>query len=253
MPDRHVVKHAPVFLAAAACACATLLAGCATERLAAAAPQGVDLSGEWRLNTNLSDDLARLDELKALPQRSAPPSRNPGGFGKPGGARPGVPMGPGGLDPGGGGENLTRVLYEQSTDLPGSASDSVPAPPAGPKGSHPEGATRLLDAPELITLSQAGAKVVLKSMSDGTTEEYTAGEQRTIPFGQTEADRTSGWREAAFVVITKARKGPSKEDDFALDSEGHLIFATLVTHVKKGPIDFKRVYDRVPAGQRSSN
>jgi hypothetical protein len=46
-------------------------------------------------------------------------------------------------------------------------------------------------------------------------------------------------------VVTKAKKGPSKEDDFALDSEGHLIFATLVTHVKKGPIDFKRVYDRV--------
>ena len=46
-------------------------------------------------------------------------------------------------------------------------------------------------------------------------------------------------------MITKAKKGPSKEDDFALDAEGHLIFATLVTHVKKGPIDFKRVYDRV--------
>jgi hypothetical protein len=82
-------------------------------------------------------------------------------------------------------------------------------------------------------------------MADGTTEEFTAGEARTIPFGKTEADRSSGWRDAAFVVITKAKKGPSKEDDFALDSEGHLIFATLVTHVKKGPIDFKRVYDRV--------
>ena len=61
-------------------------------------------------------------------------------------------------------------------------------------------------------------------MTDGTTEEFTAGEQRTIPFGQTEADRSSGWRDAAFVVITKARKGPSKEDDFALDADGHLIF-----------------------------
>jgi hypothetical protein len=175
-------------------------------------------------------------------------------------------MGPGGLDPGGGGENLTDnttrpgsgltpVLYEQSTDLPASASDSSPPPP-GAKGDRQGGTTRLLDAPELITISQTGAKVVVKSMSDGTTEEYTAGEQRTIPFGQTEADRTSGWRETAFVVITKARKGPSKEDDFALDSEGHLIFATLVTHVKKGPIDFKRVYDRVPGGpvgQRAPN
>jgi hypothetical protein len=214
------------------------------------------LSGEWRLNTNLSDDPGRPD-LNDLPQKGLPPTRNPGGFGKPGGARPGVPMGPGGLDPGDGGENLTDttrpssgltpVLYAQSTELPRSASDSgPPSPPPGPK-ARPGGATRLLDAPELITISQSGSKVVVKSMSDGTTEEYTAGEQRTIPFGQTQADRSSGWRDAAFVVITKARKGPSKEDDFALDSEGHLIFATLVTHVKKGPIDFKRVYDRVRA------
>jgi hypothetical protein len=260
MPDRHLAKPARFLsAAAAACACATLLSGCATERLVAAAPQGVDLSGEWRLNTNLSDDPGRLDELKTLPQRNAPPGRNPGGFGKPGATRPGVPMGPGGLDPGGGGENLTDdttrlgsgvtpVLYEQSTDLPASASDSSSPAPPGPKSDRQGGTTRLLDAPELMTIAQSGAKVVMKSLSDGTTEEYTAGEQRTIPFGQTEADRTSGWRETAFVVITKARKGPSKEDDFALDSEGHLIFATLVTHVKKGPIDFKRVYDRVPGG-----
>jgi hypothetical protein len=256
MPDRDFAK-ATALLATAACACAALLAGCATDRLVAAAPQGVDLSGQWRLNTNLSDDPGRLDELKDLPQKGLPPSRKPGGFGKPGGNRPGVPTGPGGLDPGGGGESLTDatrptsalipVRYAQSTDLPGSTSDSGP-PPSGPKGGRPGGAARLLEAPELLTISQSGAKVVVKSMSDGTTEEYTAGEQRTIPFGPTEADRSSGWRETAFVVITKARKGPSKEDDFALDADGHLIFATLVTHVKKGPIDFKRVYDRVPGG-----
>jgi hypothetical protein len=103
----------------------------------------------------------------------------------------------------------------------------------------------MLAAPALLTISQAGSKVIVKSTTDGTSDEYTAGEQRTIPFGQTAADRSAGWRDNYFVVITKAHKGPSKEDDFALDGDGHLIFATLVTHVKKGPIDFKRVYDRV--------
>jgi hypothetical protein len=103
----------------------------------------------------------------------------------------------------------------------------------------------MLSAPELLQISQSGTKLIVKSMADGNADEYTAGEARTIPFGQTQADRSAGWRESAFVVITKAHKGPSKEDDFALDSEGHLIYATLVTHVKKGPIDFKRVYDRV--------
>ena len=38
-------------------------AGCATSRLASLAPEGVNLSGEWVLNTNLSDDQESLDAL----------------------------------------------------------------------------------------------------------------------------------------------------------------------------------------------
>jgi hypothetical protein len=243
-------------LTAASASVAAMLTSCAaTDRLVTSAPQGVDLSGQWRLNENLSDDPARIEEPKELPPRAPSPGRNPGGFGKPGTTIPGRPTGPGGIDPGGGGENLTStgvgatgfvpVLYAQDAALPASASDSDPARPAGRRAGRDGTVSSMLSAPALLTISQSGGKIVVKSVSDGSSDEYTAGEQRTIPFGQTEADRSSGWRDTAFVVITKAHKGPSKEDDFALDSEGHLIYATLVTHVKKGPIDFKRVYDRV--------
>ena len=272
----HLEFNTRLFLVTAASAgLVALLTSCASEgRLVAATPQGVDLSGQWRLNENLSDDPGRIEEPKEAPPKTPSPGRDPGGFGKPGTTMPGMPRGPGGIDPGGGGENLTSTgtgsgglahassgpaygssglahgssglvpaLYAQDAALPSSASDSGPARPAGkPKGGT---VSSMLNAPALLTISQSGGKLVVKSVSDGSSDEYTAGEQRTIPFGQTEADRSSGWRDAAFVVITKAHKGPSKEDDFALDSEGHLIFATLVTHVKKGPIDFKRVYDRV--------
>lgn len=265
-PHTDRLRKAQPLLATTACAfVATLLASCATSSgaLVTAAPQGVDLSGQWRLNENLSDDPQHIDEPKELPPKTPAPGRNPGGFGRPGTTLPGVPQGPGGIDPGGdpgsGGDNLTStggtasgrpmglpglmpVLY-QTTDLPGSASDG-PAKPAGKPAGHDSGVSHMLDAPPVLTISQSGSKIIVKS-PDGTTEEYTAGEQRVIPFGQTEADRSAGWRDAAFVVVTKAKKGPSKEDDFALDSDGRLIFATLVTHVKKGPIDFKRVYDRV--------
>jgi hypothetical protein len=254
--DRSRKAHLILVTAASACM-AALLTSCATDRLATATPQGVDLSGEWRLNENLSDDPQRIDEPKELPQKTPSPGRSPGGFGKPGTTMPGMPQGPGGIDPGGpggGGENLTQtggpatglvpVLYTQDAALPSSASDSGPAKPAAKTGRDSV-VSHMLDSPALLTISQSGGKLVVKSTSDGSAEEYTAGEQRTIPFGQTEADRSAGWRESAFVVVTKAKKGPSKEDDFALDSDGHLIFATLVTHVKKGPIDFKRVYDRV--------
>ena len=262
-PHADPLRKARLFLASAASALvAAMLTSCASSdgRLAAAVPSGVDLSGQWRLNENLSDDPQHIDEPKDLPPQAPAPSRSPGGFGRPGTNGPGMPNGPGGIDPGGngpGGEDITRaaapasgfvpVRYEQDNSLPSSSSDSGPAKPPGAAGGRGSAVGHMLDAPQRLTITQTGGKLVVKSDSDGTSEEFTAGEQRTIPFGPTEADRSSGWREAAFVVITKAKKGPSKEDDFALDSDGHLIFATLVTHVKKGPIDFKRVYDRVRA------
>jgi hypothetical protein len=257
-PHAESLRKAPLLLASAASVLlVAMLTSCASSdgRLVSATPSGVDLTGEWRLNENLSDDAQHIDEPKDkdLPPQAPAPSRNPGGFGRPGGSMPGVPNGPGGIDPGGGpGENISRaappssglmpVSFGQDNSLPASSSDS--GLPAKPSAGHESAVGHMLDAPQHLTITQSGGKLIVKSDS-GDTQEFTAGEQRTIPFGKTEADRSSGWRESAFVVITKAKKGPSKEDDFALDEEGHLIFATLVTHVKKGPIDFKRVYDRV--------
>ena len=254
---------ARLLLVTAASACvAAMLTSCASEKPTAAMPAGVDLSGEWRLNENLSDDPQRIDEPKDSPQKTPAPSRSPGGFGKPGTTMPGMPQGPGSIDPGAGGpgdptgDNLPQngaptgpggfvpVLYTQDATLPSSSSDSSSSKPSA-KSGRDSVVAHMLDAPARLSITQTGGKIVVKATNEGTSEEYTAGEQRTIPFGQTQADRSSGWRESIFFVITKAKKGPSKEDDFALDDEGHLIFATLVTHVKKGPIDFKRVYDRV--------
>ena len=254
MPHAEPLRKAPLLLASALMV--AMLTSCASSdgRLVTAVPAGVDLSGEWRLNENLSDDPQHIDEPKDVPLQAPPPNRNPGGFGRPGSTVPGSPSGPGSIDPGSGpGEDITRatapsagfmpVRYEQDSQLPPSSSDS--GPPAKPPGGQGGPVGKMLYAPQRLSITQSGAKLIVKSDDTGTSEEYTAGEQHTIPFGSTEADRSSGWRDSAFVVITKAKKGPSKEDDFAMDSEGHLIFATLVTHVKKGPIDFKRVYDRV--------
>jgi hypothetical protein len=252
----------PLLGTVACAALAAWLTGCATERLGSTAPQGVDLSGEWRINWNLSDDPGKPgDEEKDQGPRPSDHSGHGGrggggGFGKPGGG-PGGLGGPGagGLDPGGGGDltnndsrqsGLLPVLYSAQSDdaLPSTSSDTPRSAPAKKSGIRP-GVAHMLATPELLTISQSGPKVVVKSNADATADEYTAGEATTIPFGSASADRTSGWRDSVFVVITKPKKGPSKEDDFTLDSEGHLIFATLVIHTGKGNIDFKRVYDRV--------
>src|SRR5438046_1360707 len=75
----------PVSIAVCSLAClvATWVAGCATERLDAAPPSGVNLTGEWKFNPNLSDDPDR----PAQPDQAAP-QRAPGGHRRHGGGSP---------------------------------------------------------------------------------------------------------------------------------------------------------------------
>jgi hypothetical protein len=69
------------------------VAGCATDRLDAAAPSGVNLTGEWQLNVNLSDDPDKLgpDPDKTTPQRAPGTHRGHGGGGGRGGGGGGMP------------------------------------------------------------------------------------------------------------------------------------------------------------------
>ena len=72
-----------------------------------------------------------------------------------------MPQGPGGIDPGGGGENITQnagagtglmpVLYAQDSALPGSSSDSGPAAPAA-KPIRDSVVSHMLDAPQHLSI-----------------------------------------------------------------------------------------------------
>jgi hypothetical protein len=81
------------------CLIAAWLAGCATERLAAVAPNGVNLTGEWKFNPNLSDDPDKLADPDKAPQRAPGSHRGHGGGRGGGGGMP--PMGPTGGTGGG--------------------------------------------------------------------------------------------------------------------------------------------------------
>jgi hypothetical protein len=70
------------------------VAGCATDRLDAAAPSGVNLTGEWKLNLNLSDDPDKLG-----PDPDSTPQRTPGSHRGHGGGRGGAGPGGGGMPP----------------------------------------------------------------------------------------------------------------------------------------------------------
>jgi hypothetical protein len=236
------------------------IAGCATERLATTAPSGVNLTGEWQLNPNLSDD---PDKLGPDPD-STPAQHSPGGHRGHGGGRGGgsgmppmgSPGGPGGYNNWGAYNNSGTRNGSGAADGPDAAvylpvaltsgtSDQQPTPTP----SRGMSINRLLKAPLRMSITQKDGTVVIKTnMPDGTqtVDEYTAGTTATIPFGPEQtAERTAGWRGPVFVVTTVAKKGPWREDDFALDEDGRLIVSTQTKGGRLGKLDIKRVYDRL--------
>ena len=202
---------------AIACAVvATWVAGCATERLDAAAPGGVNLTGEWKFNPNLSDDPDKLPD----PEKG--PLSSPGGHRRHGGGRGGGGMPPSGMPmgdaPGDGGYNFMPMALT-------------------------------VKAPALMSIIQKDATVVVKiETPDGarTADEYTAGTRTTVPYGKDgTAERIVGWRGPVFVVTNNVKKGGWREDDFALDEDGRLIVTTQTRGGHMGKLEIKRVYDRV--------
>jgi hypothetical protein len=265
------------------------LAGCATDRLEYTAPKGVDLSGDWQLDPYLSDDPGKppVDDSTAPNQMrhrggrgrgsgniGLPPYGNPGGAGGPTGGT--QPDGTEDLTSNGSAQSpYVRTLWQNPTDggtssgsgtgsasgtaggsgtggASGTAGGSGTAGAGTSRGGTRTRANHWLDAPVRMTIEQKGNKLTIQSKSTGgevQTDELVPGHSADNPIGQSTADRDVGWRGVIFVVDTKAKSGTTKEDDYALDDEGHLIVSTFVSggHVRKSQI--KRVYDRVSATQ----
>ena len=146
---------------------------------------------------------------------------------------------------------LSAPGIEESAALPPSGT----APTTGSSKSSSRGASinRLLRAPLSMSITQNQGNVTVKTnMPDGTqtADEYAAGTKTTIPYGQDQtAERTAGWRGPVFVVTTAAKKGGSREDDFAIDDDGRLIMTTQTKGGRLGKVEIKRVYDRIRGAQ----
>ena len=235
---------------------ASWVAGCATDRLDAAAPSGVNLTGQWALNVNLSDDPDKMgpDPDSTAPKRAPGSHRGHGGGRGGGGGMPPIGSPDGGPTAStGDGYGFVPVGLEQSSPLPPSGTDSGKTPATlstSDPASRGASINRFLRAPVAMSIAQdKGSLTVTTNMPDGTTtsDVYTAGEKKEIPFGQDNtAERTSGWRGPVFVVTTSAKKFGNREDDFAIDTDdGRLIMTTMTSGGKLGKVAITRVYDRV--------
>ena len=227
------------------------LGGCASDRLAAVAPGAVNLTGEWKLNVNLSDDPDKQLTPDKQPQRDplGRRSRRGGAAGLP---PLGAPDGPSNFVSSANGDASMTPGTAYAFDAPG-IEQSNPLPPvdSAPNSSGAGKSTlgHLLQAPNHLSIVQNGAVVTIRStMSDGRTfsDEYTAGKQGTVPYGaDSTAERSAGWRGPVFVVTTSVKKGGTREDDYALDEDGRLIMTTQTHGGRAGKNDLVRVYDRI--------
>lgn len=213
----HAIRKSALLLC---CLAAAAASGCATDKLALAPPAGVDLSGSWVFDTNLSDDPSQLETLEPPAQAAhdAESNTTPTAFGKPGQNGPNNPLSAG----------STSTLFGDSapTDTVVQTVDD----------------SALVEAPETMTIQQQGPLVRILTVSASGkkgTKSYTAGTIQSIPWPGGGAQCHSGWRGPAFVVTTRPKKGRERENDYALDDEGHLIMT-----IQARKLDVKLVYDR---------
>jgi hypothetical protein len=253
---RSMPTQRPVFLALAGLLAAGILAGCASEKLDQAAPAGVNISGDWKFNPNLSDDADKLGEKEDKPAQTPSSHRSHGGGRGGGGGMPPAGSTPDGYDftrtsPNGAAADGYGFLpvalavpgIEQSTQLP--PVTTAPATNANTRGAS---ISRFLKAPMTMSITQKEGTVTIHAvMSDGaaTADDFVSGTQNNIPYGKDQtADRTVGWRGPVFVVTVQVKKSGYREDDFAIDDDGRLIMTTLTKGGKIGKVEIKRVYDR---------
>ncbi len=239
------------------------LAGCASDRLIAAAPSGVNLSGDWSFDQNLSDDPDKIleQDKSPPPKQDTTPHPRGGGRGTGGGVPPiGPTDGPTSrFAPNTGAaqtpsQRETALSGDWTGPLPQGAlapgiEQSNPLPPAdSPPSDRHTTLGRLLQAPEVLQIIQSGQKITIRTkMPDGTitSDDYVSGFEGQVTYGKdTTAQRRVGWRGSVFVITTKAKNG-WREDDYALDEDGRLIFTSDIKAGRIRQFEIKRVYDRM--------
>jgi len=203
---------------------AVLAAGCATDKLALTPPVGVDLSGDWVLDLNLSDDPTQLLDQKEKDKKAAESRKDDEDgstpFGKPG--------------------STGAINQLSGSSGPRLRTDLAGADEGGGTAAIPaRNDSDVPTAPARMSITQHGSQVRIQAApAEGAAVswEFTAGTVASSSKGG--ANYSAGWRGPAFVVTTRAKRG-DREEDYALDSQGHLI---LTVQTRK--LEVKLVYDR---------
>lgn len=203
----------------AAAALTATLAGCAASHLAASAPPGAGVNGDWKLDSAGSDDVAMaVANLQAQIRKAdhRPRQAPNGGFN---GMRRMRPPGEG-----------REEGHESQEGAEGQSSENVPAPAPGaalvqellshvPAGDY----LRITFGPGEFTVATGQA-----------TWQYAPGVQTAVEIGEVAAEQTCGWKGHQFIIVTQPQWGPTLTDTYGLAPDGKL---TMTLHLRGGGID----------------
>lgn len=191
----------------------------------------VNFSGEWHLNTALSEDPAAME-------RGGPGSGRGGGMG--GGRGPGgggMGGGMGGM--GGGGMGGMGGRGPGGMGGPGGGSGGRGG---GGKSGVP-GAREFMDQPEKLVITQAPADLNL--VADGTPTKLVYGEKVSESVGRGTAEREAGWKGNDFIVKRSIKDGPSATRTYSLTDEGRQLVVSTKVSGGRGPgREFVSIYER---------
>ncbi|MFC4311448.1 hypothetical protein ACFPN2_20275 [Steroidobacter flavus] len=195
------------------------VAGCAGLRTKP--PANVDFSGEWRLNSELSEDPSAMERGAGHGQRGG--GMGPGGRGPGGGGMGGM----GGRGPGGAGGGFGGHGGRGSGGM------------AGGPGAMRE----FLDQPEKLSITQAAAELNL--VTDGVPTKLVYGEKVTESARRGVVEREAGWKGNDFVVKRSIKDGPSATRNYSLTDEGRqLVVSTKISGGRGPKREFVSIYER---------
>lgn len=199
------------------------VAGCAGLRTKPSSD--VNYSGEWRLNTSLSEDPS------AMPRGSGPGQRGGG-------------MGGGGRGPGGGGMGGMGGGMGGMGGMGGRGSGGPGGGHGGRGMSGGPGAMRdLIDQPEKLSITQAPTELNL--VADGVPTKLVYGEKVSESVGKGVAEREAGWKGNDFIVKRSIKDGPSATRTYSLTDEGRQLVVSTKISGGRGPgREFVSIYER---------
>ena len=203
---------------------AAMVAGCGGNRLAAEAPAGVSLAGNWKLDHTASDDPQKL--LERMRQEAfRRMARHANSVARPvtrgGGARGGA-----------------------TEDVPPQYDATLPPPGADPLQRSPMAHVIFarLARGDYLTVRQSDTQFVLDY--GGSKRSFTPGARSVVSAEGGVGDQTSGWKGREYVVHVRAQLGPDVTEHYGLSADGkHLVEKLQIATEELAGVELTRVYD----------